>query len=864
MPSTSSANDANTAIACLSLGSDGMLLLHKVMCHLALEDHLVLFQTCTAFRRILATETNPTAACKVFPQAVSTILHHLRLNDHERNLCHVTNMTHLYVRPENNKEIHLLVRIMAIGAPVAAAVVSAGFWWRLDLFCVLCRVWRGVEEHPLSLRPPEFVWDCCNDEVVMAAMNRKRRRGLAGYNYDRKKRPASGSQEIPPYMPCIKHRQWLEHVLSVMFSHQCYDIQETLDLDRLVRLARHCNPSLIAAHLLGMLERIGVVSASPSPLAPAFDPFPKPPPPQTGEPSPDVHLGDSEKGQVGALCLLALWKEAFLQHWDSLLDHLLLRYRLPWLGDCFREACKEGRTALAMRIVEVRGAWLDLYEVHWDNPLSLAMKHNHDETLHFLLWIGRKGIGSDLDSESADVAIPPWLQRVRSKLEESARRLSTHPTTLRVTLSGIRATANHPVAIDPAKSNRAPLRCAASKGTVSTLNLLAHAAGGWQALANIDGTNAPIVHDDLHMANHVRGTHLLRGLEDLLFEACRCGHPSVVRFLVDKIRHALRTGPTDPDRAALFVKTLSVCLEMACHRSSSKEAATVLETCRYLLFETEEDEDGPPSASPHPLVASPSFRESSAFCVAAGHGHEAVVSLLLPHPHLSAAALYRALAMACESNLDHIVSLLLTHPSLDVNLDTRNFYRPSRRTTDDISSILDEPRDDGAIRAGHFLVSAAIVKGHVRTLRMLLQDPRFDAGSALLALKLACKSEKPEMVVEVLAAERYAEVFRTEGGDTSIDSEIVKTLTEFAIEMVVDFWESDASFLPTAHLQSFKEEIMQKERETFDMLKRLLLSGWVDPMPVKNAIVDKTKLGKPWQDAVDFFITGSCVPAGNG
>ncbi|KAJ3094442.1 hypothetical protein HDU96_001668, partial [Phlyctochytrium bullatum] len=866
-PSSFYANERNPAIACLSVGADGVLLLHKVMRHLDVQDHLALFQTCRAFRRILIEETEPTAACMVFPQAINKVLDHLEINDHEETLTRTRHMANMYVHPADNDEIQMVIQVMAISTPVAAAVLST-FCKRhenlldvsiskrhADLFEGLCEVWRGESEqrHP---SPPEFIWECCNDDMVMAAVSRKRRRGVKGEAYEIF-RSAPPAQSTDSKRLCVHHCHWLEDVLSVIFSHRCYDIKAA-DLEDIVDLAILCrNPTFIATHILGILEKAGVASACPSPFPPAFDSFPIPPPPYTEEPPPDAHFDGGEQGRIGQSCLVQLWNEASPESWDPLLDHMLLRYRLPQLGANFREECRDGRTAVAMRILEVRGAWLDPEEIINDDPLSLAIEGKHEETVQFLLWIGRKAIEETPDSEiDTTVVVPPWLKRIRSNLEDLARRPSGDHTTLRVTLSGIRAAAHFPVVFNPIHPQRAPLRQAAAKGTLSILNLLAHAAGGWQALSHLDGTNEVIVHQDMQMP--MDDPHLLRGLEDLLYEACRIGEPDTVRFLVDKIRDSFRTASAtmmDHDDAenpvALFVKTLSLCLETTCSRPGSIGTTTVLDICRCLIFETEEDELGLPSASPHLLVASPTLRDGRMLDMAVQCDHEAVVSLLLSHPLLPASALYPAIVSACEADNDRILSLLLVHPSVDVHADPENVHSGRLRITEDVRLILSKTRDDGALRAGHVLVTSAIVKGQVRTLRVLLQDPRFDAGSGLMALKLACKSKKSEMVVEVLAAETYAEVFRAgrEGGDASIASEIGEILTQFTVQMVVEHWKRDVSLLPTLGYDdgALKEHIMARTRETSDMLKWLLLTGWVDPIPLKTAIAKQTKFGKPWQ-----------------
>ncbi|KAJ3096474.1 hypothetical protein HDU96_000760 [Phlyctochytrium bullatum] len=163
------ANDGTVAIACLSLGVDSALLLHRVMRYLAVEDHLALFETCSALRRILTTETGPSVACSVFPQAVDRAVSIIKIAQPWE--------VRLYLR----KPLFMLLRIMAFNTAVAAAVlmaaVAANEQVCSELLLYLCRVSQHGPHVDLA-RPPKVLWDCCNDELVLAAINRKRKRGI--------------------------------------------------------------------------------------------------------------------------------------------------------------------------------------------------------------------------------------------------------------------------------------------------------------------------------------------------------------------------------------------------------------------------------------------------------------------------------------------------------------------------------------------------------------------------------------------------------------------------------------------------------------------------------------------------------------
>ncbi|KAJ3108690.1 hypothetical protein HDU96_007449 [Phlyctochytrium bullatum] len=870
-------NDANVAIAVLSLGIDGMLLFHKVMCYLAVEDHIALFQTCTAFRRILATETGPSVACLVFPQAVANVVRNLVNNEREYEM-RTLKRANLYVHPLENNQFKNLIHAMAINTSVAAAVLLTACSQVPNLFLCLCKVWRSEQlDHYYQysrLQPLTSLWQCSDDEMVLAAMKRKRKRGSTDDVHDMEHsssfevfdRGANPDSPTASRTLCAHHCQWLESVLSLIFAHPAYEVKVTKSFESLVYLANLCrNPRFIATHLLGKLERSGVLSACPSALPPLFDSFPQPPQPQIGPISQHVHLNGSGTSPIGTACLQRLWHDASSQQWDPLLDHLLLRYRLPDPSKLFREACSEGRTALAMRILEVRGASVDPAESD-NTPLRLAIDGKHEETVQFLLWIGRKAM-DNFENPSDSVDAPPWLQYIRYKLEESARWPSTNRYTLRVTLSGIRTTAHYPVFINPVHRRREPIRQAASKGTLTILNLLAHAAGGWHALsrAQVNGTEQPIVHLDLQVGENAR--HRLRGLEDLLWEACQKGEPATVRFLVSKIRHSIRAARLAPvghentngDPERLFVRTLSECLLKTCHRPAI-EAAAVLDICRCLLFESVEDEASPPSKSDDRLVASPAIHGGQVLLTATDNGHEAVVSLLLSHVDLPATLIGRALVRACVMDFEGIASRLLALPDIELHGDFPTFFHEMVRLGEYITNITGETRDDGAARGGHLLVTTTIILGHTRALKVLLDDPRIDPGSALTALKLACKSKKLGTVVEVLSAKRYAEVFQAwrEGGDPPISldlqKEIVAIVTKYAADMAVNYWENEAAVVNRLPVPdpTLKEKASAKGREIFDILKRLLMTGWVQPLALKFMLIWKTKL-QSWHDAVDLY-----------
>ncbi|KAJ3099081.1 hypothetical protein HDU96_010834 [Phlyctochytrium bullatum] len=829
------------------------LLLHRVLRHLPLPDHLKFLQACTSFRRILGSETSPAAACRVLRPAIEAAVGQ--------------------ARGSRDLEMRMLVRLMAIGTPVAAAVLTAAARVHTDLLACLCGVWRKGPDGG-GRRPPTVLWECCNDELVAEVA------GRSGKWMERSSssKPDLGVHQVcatAPKMLCIFHRRWLENVLKFMFADPSYDFHgvDHKALTQLISLAFHCrNPRLIASPLLEKLERMGVVSARPLPHAPAFDDFPRPPPggpaiPPPAETQPRVYLDyeaaadASRVEKARKLCLQHLWRGAIAQNWDELLDHLLLRYRLPMamLNSFFREACSEGRIALALRIVEVHRAAVDPDEFE-NRALCLAIQERREEMVRLLLWIGRQGIERHSDGMNVDApTVAPWLQVLRKHFEDAARRPAADPNILRITLSGLRVAAYHPTPLDPTYPRRHPLRLAASHGTVALLNLLAHAAGGWRVLSHNDNgtSSALILHHDIQLAGG--SDHVLRGLEDLLLDACRNPDPTVARFLVSHMRTSLRTDPPDTsgDPESLFVTTLSECLVVACNAPNPDAALGV---CRCLLFETEDAETAGPAGTGD-LVASPALHNGRALSVAAERGHEAVVELLLADPRLPTAALYPTLVAACRVAHDGIVGRLLARRDMDLHDDPGMSYVQSLER-DEMHTII-ASGGGGAVGVGHPLLTAAIADGRVAVMRVLLEDPRVDAGGAMTALQLACASDNPDMVAAVLSAPRYMEAFKAtlEGRETgSVDedasvthTETVQMLTRFVVEAVVGFRRRWLKEGPVAETAASANEKMEEERKMLGVFKRFLMSGLVDPEAMMEA-VGKEALGKEWMDAVDVFV----------
>ncbi|KAJ3093468.1 hypothetical protein HDU96_002267 [Phlyctochytrium bullatum] len=365
-----------------------------------------------------------------------------------------------------------------------------------------------------------------------------------------------------------------------------------------------------------------------------------------------------------------------------------------------------------------------------------------------------------MDTESLSAPPAPWLQLIPSKLEEFTQRPSINPDAFRITLSVIYAAAHQPEAIDPVFPQRRPIRESAAKGTMNILSLLAHAAGGWHALSHQAGTNSPIAHHDVRINT---SNHVLHGLEDLLYFACKMGEPAMVRFLASKIRHLHRMallhamdGDAANSRAELFVRTLSECLITASERNNDKDA---LEICKCLLFESEEDEIGGISGHPAnqcPLVASLSLGYGKALSEAAKRGLNSVVDLFLSHPSLPTIQPLTALIHACIGAHEGVVSRMISRSDINLRMPPVHIYLGTRGKNDPVHGILTEAdriNKEGK-RLGHAMVSSAVWGGHVGVLRVLLADSRIDAGVGITALKLACGSKNPEMVLEVLSIDR--------------------------------------------------------------------------------------------------------------
>ncbi|KAJ3096473.1 hypothetical protein HDU96_000759 [Phlyctochytrium bullatum] len=516
-----------------------------------------------------------------------------------------------------------------------------------------------------------------------------------------------------------------------------------------------------------------------------------------------------------------------------------------------------------MRILEVQGNSVQLGPFA-DYTVRSAIEKGHEEMLLFLLWIGRKGVedntnGHIVDGESGSVVVAPWLQYVRTKLEVSSRRPSPSHNTLRITLPGISASAHTAakINIDAVNLSRKLIREAHSNfdNTLTILNLIAHAAGGWHVLSNHNGTNMLIAHHDIRIEG---SDHVLHGLEDLLFFGCKNGKPATAKFLIDKIRNMYRMEParardgdTASNQIAHFITSLSECLEAACSRENEDE---VLEICRCLLYESQEDEilafEGNAN-NRSLLVASLSLRHGKALSDAAARGMVLVTDLLLSQPSLPAAALYPALVKACFAGHETIISRILTRTDVDLPAAPRRVFFYERKGIDHIwmNRIIAEANQSGdngdvAFKLGHPPVSLAIAFGYNGVLKLLLADRRVDAGGGMTALRLACASGSPEMVLEVLSVDRYVKVFRAVGvGDTPTPSgpnpELVQLVTKFVLDMVARL----------GHLD------MEEESIHFGKFKRFLLTGLPDLVTLKDALAEKL-IGREWMDALDLFLGG--------
>ncbi|KAJ3103504.1 hypothetical protein HDU96_009237 [Phlyctochytrium bullatum] len=536
-------NDGNLAITYLSVAIDGALVLHKVMRYLDLEDHLLLFQTCSAFRRIIATETGPATARSIFIPSISK-----RPSDMHPKAYEI--------------ELKVLVRVMAFCTAAAAAVLTAPSECDFhDIFKCMCPIYEYGPTADLD-KPPEYLWECCDDEAVLATMSRKRKRDL----------------ESPE-----------ERFLMSFF----------------------------VTELLPELERHGWVSPDPSSLPPAFDFMP--------EPSHRNALGKALHQPNRADPLGRAWADELLEAayhsgLDPLFDHLLLRYRPSFaiLKALFRDACQEALTALAMRIIEVRGDIVDLADED-NSTLVDTVTVGHIEPIEFLLWIGRRGM--DIASDDTGTVPVPWLQTIRDNFESLSRRPSNNQN-FRVTLSGMRAAASHRTIVSPLYPRRILLRAGVANRNPAVIDLLVDTAGGWQAFLEDD-----VLHEDIVWSFD----HDMQGAEDLLVMACIRGYPAVAKHIVEKIRAFLRhrsdlSAVDADDRITCFVTTLSICLVTVTAVRNSEDDSLSFAKC--LLFEESETVSSKLD-SYRRLVASPAFLDGMALQYATERGHEAVVALLL-------------------------------------------------------------------------------------------------------------------------------------------------------------------------------------------------------------------------------------------
>ncbi|KAJ3110906.1 hypothetical protein HDU96_006159 [Phlyctochytrium bullatum] len=734
------------AVAYLSMAIDGALILHKVMEHLVIEDHLALFQTCSTFRRIIALETGPAVACSIFPAAVSKVLEKLAVDDVDGGPLPSTQMT-------------LLIRIMAFNTASAAAVLvtAAGEYKDINLFDFLCSVFEeGPDADPK--KPPEFLWECCNDAELLTAASRKRKRESAeDSDLDTQTFdlffPDDGVDSINAIASgtlCTYHRRWLQSVMLIILTHPCFTKNGIMVSD-LVEICLGCrNSKFLVTYLLPELERGGSVSLDPCSLPPAFDFMPESLYPKSHGKAVNQSYGvDIVVEDVTDELFWAVYESGL----DPLLDQILLRYRpsFSMLNDVFREACKGGYTTVAMRILEVRGDMLDLADEE-NGALEDSVSAGHHETVEFLLWIGRKG----MDSDSANGSPASWLQSIRSNLEELAAKPGKG-NEFSITLSGIRAAADHPAIINPLIPRRMPIRRSASKTDPSTLYLLVDAAGGWQSLLEND-----VVHDDIPF---IIADGEAQGAEDLLLLACKEGSPTVAKDVVEKMRGFLRSrydlATADAvERITRFETALSVCLCFAL-RDSEEDTLSIV---KCLLFESSEAEITVPQVDPlshRRLIASPAFRDGMALQGACSRGQQAVVSLFLADPRLTSSARNKALARACHKRRTTLVAQLLAHPGIDPHragqelkqmcFEEAVLFGSTQPLTTKVALFLETHQ------ASNPLLSCAIFIGDIRLIVTLLADPRIEPGG-VTPLKMACILKAPEILEELLSSDRYLKI----------------------------------------------------------------------------------------------------------
>ncbi|KAJ3104322.1 hypothetical protein HDU96_008976 [Phlyctochytrium bullatum] len=870
-PARSLANDDNVAISTLSStdfnNAQGPRLMHRIMQHLSLEDHLNLFQTCHAFRHILAEETGPGVAMELFKVAMIKVgkmeqerYERLRRVEEQNRGIRSSGVLSLSfvdhqqfeAAPLDEKErafSKTLVRLMTISAPIGAAVlVRMSSKWCPILFDTMCGVWkRGPQCQDVRTATSSW-WECCNntnDEVDHSTTS----------SMD------DGVDQVcatESKMLCKYHRRWFQDVLLTILQHPCYfsdpskPEQQIWKLRKLVEISVHCrNPAFIPTHLLAQLESSGVLQAKPSSLPPAFDFFPAPPAKAPTDNDTPVPLQKSEPDN-GLQCLSQLVRIAFDKEWDPLLDHLLLRYSptQSQLNDLFQQACNVGRVAVAMRILEVRG-----HTVTHNAALCTAVEKGNEGIVRFLLWIGRKG---------TEDAAPPWLQSVRVKLEEAAAQPITNPRALRVTAEGIRAAAHHGYSINPLYPKSRPVRLAVTDGNFTNLNLLVDAIGGWRALSRVDGNETihrSFVHKDLVFPG---SQHVPRGLEDLLMLACSAGRPAMARFFAAKIRESHRADPdpmdadTATDPTALFVTTLSECLVLACDLPNQNDA---LEIYHALVGDAGDDGASPPS---RPLVASPSLRDGHAFLAAVERGHDAIVALLLADPRLPLSALNPGLAAACHRGHARVVAQLLARPEVDPQVaaaipgGNRNAH-----------AVLSADVGYGGTNADmHPLLTSAIAGGHAETVEVLAADPRIDpVGGSGMALRLACAACDPELVLTLVGSQAYLRAFgqSEEASEESLSalqrSKLLELLTQFVADVVIGFRDKptkkEGGKGDGKDAAKDKAEGTDKEAESaekwLEFLKRFLAIAFFDPTTLSNIIL-RTAVKKGWVEAVELLM----------
>ncbi|KAJ3117997.1 hypothetical protein HDU96_004451 [Phlyctochytrium bullatum] len=696
-------NDRNFPIAYLSTSVDGASLMHKVLRYLTFKEHLNLFQTCNAFRQILA-QTGPATACLLYYNLVDVTdlaktmnrTGHDRVrnlgqwmdpeiedllwnagNDREREMERYMHIRDRRVREVKKAAIRSLVPLMSINTYVAAAFLTLTPSSCSTLFETLCKEPKAGPGRHDDPKRSLLLWECSdakdpneaedsingdgNGNLVGSGRdesmaNRNSLRALADVrNGSDETSDVNGSSSTDNGVDqlcatginklCNHHRRWFQKVFRNIFNYQCYlkysveSNWQDEDVRMLVKISSHVQDTSRLA--LNLLPKLEHSGY----LTPELSPLPRafdffPTPNYKNRPGTPLLISQPVK-PVGEKCLSELLRMAIDRGWDPLLDHMLLCYRLGEKRsfDLFEHACKTGRVELAMRILEVYGDLVNTTGEH-NKILCTAVEKGSEEMVAFLVWIGRRGT----ENVAADGTVtPPWLAQIETKLREAATDSVSKPSTLCITDTGIRAAALHGHTIDPLHPESRPVRRAVVNRHQSILSVLVNAAGGWRALSRVDGGstfNRPFVHHDMPFPG---SNHVPRGLEDLLMLACSKGCPDMAKFLAAKIRasHRADSGTTDVDIANDPTALLVTTLSECLVMACDRSDHTdAYEICTTLLSDTGDDGGPPPS---RPLVADPSLREWQAVRKAVERGHDGVVSLILASLRLPTSVLNPAL-----------------------------------------------------------------------------------------------------------------------------------------------------------------------------------------------------------------------------